>query len=77
MVGHIEIRCRCGEVRGIVADPSPRSVNRVVCYCDDCQAFLHQLGRADLLNAKAATSSSLRRPRSASRKGRIALRDCA
>ena len=55
MVGHIEIRCRCGEVRGIVTDPSPRSVNRVVCYCDDCQAFLHQLGRADLLNAKGGS----------------------
>jgi hypothetical protein len=26
-------------------------VNRVVCYCDDCQAFAHQLGRADLLDA--------------------------
>jgi hypothetical protein len=55
MVGHIEMRCRCGEVRGIVADPSPRSVNRVVCYCDDCQAFLHQLGRADLLNGKGGS----------------------
>lgn len=46
----IEIRCRCGEVRGILGDPSPRTVNRVTCYCDDCQAFAHQLGRADLLN---------------------------
>jgi hypothetical protein len=38
-------------VRGWVADASPRSVNRVVCYCDDCQAFAHHLGRADLLDA--------------------------
>lgn len=46
----IEVRCRCGEVRGSVANASPRAVNRVTCYCDDCQAFAHQLGRADLLN---------------------------
>ena len=55
MGGQIEIRCRCGEVRGIVSNPSPRSVNRITCYCDDCQAFLHQLGRADLLNAKGGS----------------------
>lgn len=51
----IEIRCHCGEVRGIVSNPSPSSVNRVTCYCDDCQAFVHQLGRADLLNAKGGS----------------------
>jgi hypothetical protein len=55
MSGPIEVRCRCGEVRGIVTDPSPRTVNRVICYCDDCQAFAHQLGRADLLNARGGT----------------------
>jgi len=55
MVGQIEIRCRCGEVRGIVANPSPQSVNRVTCYCDDCQAFAHRLGRADLLNPQGGS----------------------
>ena len=46
-----ELRCRCGAVRAIVTDASPRAVNRVVCYCDDCQAFVQRLGRADLLDA--------------------------
>jgi hypothetical protein len=46
----VEFRCRCGEVRGFVADASPRTVNRVGCYCDDCQAFVHWLGRAELLD---------------------------
>jgi hypothetical protein len=55
MGGRIEVRCRCGEVRGTVTDPSPESVNRITCYCDDCQAFAHQLGRADLLNAKGGS----------------------
>jgi hypothetical protein len=47
----IELHCRCGEVRGRVANASRRTVNRVICYCDDCQAFAHHLGRADLLDA--------------------------
>jgi hypothetical protein len=55
MTAQAELRCRCGEVRGVVAGPSPHTVNRVVCYCDDCQAFAHQLGRADLLNAQGGT----------------------
>src|SRR6476469_6142214 len=55
MSGEIELRCRCGEVRGRLHGVSAQSANRVVCYCDDCQAFLHQLGRADLLNAKGGS----------------------
>jgi hypothetical protein len=50
-----ELHCRCGEVRGLVTNASARTVNRVVCYCDDCQAFAHQLGRADLLDAHGGT----------------------
>jgi hypothetical protein len=50
MTTRAELHCRCGEVRGFVADASPHTVNRVVCYCDDCQAFAHHLGRADLLD---------------------------
>lgn len=55
MNGQVEVRCRCGQVRGIVANPSPQNVNRVVCYCDDCQAYAHQLGRADLLDDKGGS----------------------
>lgn len=50
MTTRTELRCRCGEVRGFVADASPRTVNRIVCYCDDCQALAHHLGRPDLLD---------------------------
>lgn len=55
MPKEMELRCRCGEVVGRVENASPQKVNRVVCYCDDCQAFAHQLGRADLLNAQGGT----------------------
>src|SRR5215471_18387734 len=57
MVGQVEVRCRCGQVRGVVTDPSPRTVNRMVCYCDDCQAYAHQIGRADLLNRSGGSDS--------------------
>jgi hypothetical protein len=50
MSDYVELRCRCGQVEGRVQDASGRTVNRVVCYCDDCQAFVHELGRADLLD---------------------------
>jgi Family of unknown function (DUF6151) len=39
------LRCQCGTIRGVVADP--RNANRCVCYCRDCQAFAHFLGRAE------------------------------
>ena len=55
MATEAKLSCRCGEVEGVVTDASPHNVNRVVCYCDDCQAFLHQLGRADRLNAQGGT----------------------
>lgn len=55
MADQVELRCRCGEVRARVMGPSPRTVNRVVCYCDDCQAFAHQLGRADLLDSQGGS----------------------
>ncbi len=37
-----EISCRCGGLKGTLADP--RRVNRGVCYCPDCQAFARHLG---------------------------------
>ncbi|WP_437585310.1 DUF6151 family protein [Sorangium sp. So ce1000] len=46
----IELQCRCGKVHGWLRGASPNAVNRAVCYCADCQAFLHHLGRADLLD---------------------------
>jgi hypothetical protein len=46
----IDLRCRCGEVEGLLEKATPDTVNRVVCYCDDCQAYAHYLGRADLLD---------------------------
>jgi hypothetical protein len=37
------LRCRCGTVKGFVANA--QLINRTVCYCRDCQAFAHFLAR--------------------------------
>jgi len=39
------LRCRCGRLQGTLKEPE--RVNRVVCYCRDCQAFARYLGRPD------------------------------
>lgn len=49
----IRLRCRCGAVAG-EADTSSGGL-RVVCYCDDCQAYAHALGRPDVLDAQGGT----------------------
>src|SRR5258706_617911 len=49
------LSCRCGAVRGSVSNAARDTVNRCICYCDDCQAFAHHLGRADLLDAHGGT----------------------
>ena len=48
------LRCRCGTLRGQVSHPE--KVSRGVCYCKDCQAFAHFLGRAgDILDEAGGT----------------------
>lgn len=43
----IQISCACGAVKARLSDATPRRGARLVCYCDDCQAFAAFLGRAD------------------------------
>ncbi len=51
----VELSCRCGKIHGLLQDAAPKAVNRAICYCDDCQAFAHHLGRADLLDERGGT----------------------
>ena len=52
----VALRCRCGAVRGVARAVSPSSINRCFCYCDDCQAFAHFLGReGEVLDAYGGT----------------------
>lgn len=48
------LQCRCGTLRGYLQNR--RSVNRAVCYCRDCQAFAHFLGRQqDVLDERGGS----------------------
>ncbi len=48
------LRCSCGTLKGYVVHPE--RVNRVVCYCRDCQAFAHFLGRqTDILDVQGGS----------------------
>ena len=40
---NIELSCKCGQVQGALRDVSPDVVNRVLCYCDDCQSAAKQI----------------------------------
>lgn len=52
----LALRCRCGTVQGVARGITPSAGNHGVCYCDDCQAFAHFLGRAeDVLDASGGT----------------------
>ena len=55
------LQCRCGTVKGCLTRTT--GVNRCVCYCRDCQAFAHFLGKADeVLDAQGGTDVVQTRP---------------
>lgn len=48
------IQCHCGTVQGSVQNT--QRVNHGICYCKDCQAFAHFLGKAEaILDGKGGT----------------------
>jgi hypothetical protein len=54
------LQCRCGVVQGTVG--RPEVANRMVCYCRDCQAFAHFLGRAADILDEAGGSDVVQTP---------------
>ena len=53
----VEISCRCRQIHGWLRGASPQTVHRIICYCDDCQAALHHLGRVDLIDAHGGSDA--------------------
>ena len=54
----LSLRCRCGRVRGAITDARADQLQRMVCYCDDCQAFARWIeasGGARYLDAHGGT----------------------
>jgi Family of unknown function (DUF6151) len=52
----LELRCRCGHVRGVAHGVAPHEGFRFICYCTDCQAFARFLERPDVLDAAGGTN---------------------
>ena len=55
MPTEIPLRCACGILRGAALRVSPRAGCRVVCYCDDCQAYARFLGRPGIIDEWGGT----------------------
>jgi hypothetical protein len=51
----MKIQCECGAFSATLNAFPKATPGRLVCYCDDCQSYLHHLGRADLLDANGGT----------------------
>lgn len=47
------LQCACGSLKGHVS--LSFAVNHAMCYCKDCQAFMHALDRADVLDDRGGT----------------------
>lgn len=43
------LKCRCGEIRGVVESASPSVGRRVVCMCRSCQTYARWLGDPDAI----------------------------
>jgi hypothetical protein len=55
MTTAISLKCQCGAMRGELLDVSPTRSTRLVCHCDDCQAFTTFLGREDVMDDHGGT----------------------
>jgi hypothetical protein len=51
----MEIQCECGKFRAELSKFPKSTPGRLICYCDDCQSYLHYLKRADLLDKNGGT----------------------
>lgn len=46
----MRIKCSCGQVKAEIKNFPKNSPGRLVCYCDDCQKFLKQINRMELMD---------------------------
>ncbi len=52
----INLTCSCGAVKGTAINITPKNGTRVICCCDDCQAFANYLGAEEkILDAFGGT----------------------
>ncbi len=51
----LDYGCACGALRGTARGVAPAVGNRLVCMCDDCQAYAAYLGRDDIVDDAGGT----------------------
>jgi len=51
----MQIACDCGQFKAELMAFPKNSPGRLMCYCDDCQQYLHKLERTDLLDDYGGT----------------------
>lgn len=51
----LKLKCDCGKFRIQTEDVSESIGRRMVCYCDDCQAFVKILNRPDVVDPFGGT----------------------
>jgi hypothetical protein len=59
----LALRCACGKIQGTAFAVSRSAGTRIVCYCDDCQAFARFLGRTDIVDRWGGTDIFQMAPR--------------
>ena len=47
--------CDCGQIRGVIREVSPATINHVICYCGSCQEYAAVLNHAHILDAQGGT----------------------
>jgi hypothetical protein len=55
MAHDIPLRCECGTLAGVALGVAPSTGCRVVCYCNDCQAFARFLARPGITDEWGGT----------------------
>lgn len=55
MESQVLLRCECGKLHGSAGGLAPTKGARVVCYCNDCQAFARFLGRSGITDPWGGT----------------------
>lgn len=51
----MKIQCECGKFQAELTQFPKNTPGRLMCYCDDCQTYMHYLGRKELLDPVGGT----------------------
>lgn len=50
-----QVQCECGKFKAEIDNLPQNSAGRCICYCDDCQTYLHFIGREKWLDGNGGS----------------------